>query len=369
MTKRLIFCSDGTWNTPAKRATNVLKMFRAIASEGTVIQKKFYDEGVGTEGSRLDRLIGGASGRGLNKNIQDGYRFLMHTYEPDDEIYLFGFSRGAYTVRSLAGFLRNCGLLKATHAGMLQEAFDLYRREDAPPDSEAAVSFREAYSHEVKIHFLGVWDTVGALGIPTRRLGHILNRRHQFHDVELSGSVKHAYHALAIDERRRPFKPSIWEPPKDKDERPAPDAAPKPGQHIEQVWFAGYHSDVGGGTKGVGLSNLTFDWMVQKAKAVGLDFNEEYLASDELKPNPAGPLHDSTGIFRFFSTFRRSLGRVWHKTEAAHPDVLKADGPQYNPKNLIEYKKNKKIYRVAELAGTDAGTDAAPMPAGLRRDQ
>ena len=382
MAKRLIVCSDGTWNRPDQRSggairpTNVVKVWRAIErfALGEVRQVKFYDEGVGTEGNFIQRLIGGASGRGLNKNILDGYRFLMHTYEPGDEIFLFGFSRGAYTVRSLAGMLRNSGLLHKSNAERLRAAFDLYRREDAPPDSAVATSFRDAYAHEVDIKFLGVWDTVGALGIPPLGLGRFigilgrfLNRRHEFHDVELSGSVKHGYHALAIDERRAPFEPAIWKPklPKLKDGEQLAAATPKPGQVVEQVWFAGYHSDVGGGNEDAGLSDLALKWMMEKAKP-WLAFDEQYI-KDEIDPKHAGPAHDSrTGFYERIGTFVRSVGTTWPVIEAAHraaKDRYDADSPVYKPQNLTDYL-GIKGHKIAE--SDDSHMPAPPASAGER---
>lgn len=369
--KRLIVCSDGTWNTPEKES-NVYKMWRAIAPKDASgdIQKVFYDEGVGTEGSWLDKLRGGASGQGLDKNIQDGYRFLMHTYEPNDKIYLFGFSRGAYTVRSLAGFLRNSGLLHMNHANKFQEAFDLYRNESKKPTSQDAKDFRRDFSQEVKIELIGVWDTVGALGIPTERFGHIFNRRHLFHDVELSGSVMRGYQALAIDERRRSFRPSIWGI-LDKDgkyivaaEPKIVDEASKKPQIVEQAWFAGYHSDVGGGTSHDGLSDVTFDWMRQRAYDAGLRFNQEYLASN-VHADPLGKEHDSKGGFPWkYSpvSFERSLGTTW-KTEALHAAVLeREEKAAYKPDNVGKYK-TLGHYRVVKTAAPEGS-----VPTGLRAD-
>ncbi len=341
--KRLIVCSDGTWSTPEKE-TNVYKMWRAIGSKDKHgnTQKAFYDEGVGTEGNWVERLLGGASGVGLDKNIQDGYRFLMHTYEPDDKIYLFGYSRGAYTVRSLAGFLRNCGLLHMNHADKVKEAFDLYRRKDAPPWSDIAKEFRADYSQEVDIEFIGVWDTVGALGIPTKRFGHILNRRYHFHDVELSGRVKHGYHALAIDERRRPFRPAIWGF-LDDDDKFVVYAERKDGQAVDQAWFTGYHGDVGGGTDDDRLSDVTFEWIMRKAYDTDLRFDTEYLAS-HLHPDPLGKDHDSSGKLPWklpLLNSVRSLGTTWHTTEALHASVLKRQEElSYNPDNLVEYQES-----------------------------
>ncbi|MDF3010573.1 MAG: hypothetical protein K0S03_1369, partial [Burkholderiales bacterium] len=219
--KRLILCCDGTWNSADQERngtpcpTNVVKLgYRVAKRDGDIPQLIYYDQGVGT-GNTLDRASGGAFGDGLEENIHDAYRFLVANYEPGDELYLFGFSRGAFTVRSIGGMIRKCGIL------------------------ERPMQFRKSCSliHEepIPIRMIGVWDTVGSLGIPLRGLRWLTRREHQFHDTELSGSVQVACHALAIDERRAPFAPTLW------------DYKPKPGQQVEQVWFCGAHSDVGGG--------------------------------------------------------------------------------------------------------------------------
>ncbi len=261
--KRIVICSDGTWQTPNQdNITHVLEMARAVlptAPDGTA-QVVFYDWGVGTE-SWINRLVGGVSGKGIDKNIRDCYRFLAHNYEDGDEIYLFGFSRGAYTVRSLAGLIRNCGILTKAEAGRLPEAYAMYRRHDAGPNSEVAKTFRSRNSREAMVRFIGVWDTVGALGIPLRGLSKLTAHRYEFHDVELSRYVQHASHALAIDERRGPFRPSLWQ------------AKPKEGQIVEQVWFAGVHSDVGGSLDPA-LGMPSFDWMKERASSAGLALDE-----------------------------------------------------------------------------------------------
>ena len=138
--------------------------------------------------------------------------------------------------------IRNCGILRKTNAHEFPKAYKLYRRKDAHPSSEESLSFRTSFAREVRVEFIGVWDTVGALGIPVRGLRALRKGRYEFHDVELSKYVKHGYHALAIDEGRGPFKPSLWA------------AKENPGQTVEQVWFAGVHSDVGGGYASSGLS-------------------------------------------------------------------------------------------------------------------
>ncbi|HET7897552.1 MAG TPA: DUF2235 domain-containing protein, partial [Flavisolibacter sp.] len=175
--KRIISCSDGTWNKPGTTdrgidvKTNVAKLYECICSEGKdgTAQVKIYDEGVGTGYSRKDRLLGGATGAGIDKNIKDIYEFFVLNYEPGDETYLFGFSRGAYTARSVAGFIRNCGILKKENIHLVDKAYNLYRdRNDyTKPDSDLMKSFRAAYCMRdqsgdsvVPIHFIGVWDTV-----------------------------------------------------------------------------------------------------------------------------------------------------------------------------------------------------------------
>ncbi|HWH09146.1 MAG TPA: DUF2235 domain-containing protein, partial [Candidatus Thermoplasmatota archaeon] len=246
--KRLVVCCDGTWNTADAVVdgkpcpTNVVKMARAVLPRDAngVPQVVFYDEGIGT-GGLLDRVVGGATGRGLMRNVGDAYRFLVWNFEPGDEVYLFGFSRGAYTARSLAGLVRKCGILRKGQGCRFEEAYDFYRG-DVHPRDPAAAEFRRRNSVETRIRFLGVWDTVGALGVPGRLRG-LTMRRHRFHDVKLSSTVDHAYHAVAIDERRKAFAPALWET----------DPA-NAGQVVEQAWFPGAHSDVGGGYPEAGLS-------------------------------------------------------------------------------------------------------------------
>ena len=341
MSKRLIVCSDGTWNRPdSHNPTNVVKMARAIvptAADGKA-QVVFYDKGVGT-GNILDRITGGAFGGGLEQNIGDAYRFLMHNYDDGDEIFLFGFSRGAYTVRSTAGLIRNSGLLRKARADLFTEAYRLYRDNAVHPDSDEAKRFRNNNSREVGIHFLGVWDTVGALGIPVRGLRWLTRGKHQFHDVELSGSVKNAYQALAIDEKRGPFVPSIWA------------SKQKPGQTVEQVWFAGVHTDVGGGYRDTGLSDIAFQWMHSKAESCGLTFDKDYLVA-VLHPDVSIPMRNSkAGLYKFTRGFVRRLTPGEGSTEAVHPAVIarrETHGLSYNPRNLADYLDHPE-HKIAEI--------------------
>ena len=328
MAKRLVVCSDGTWNRPDRGCpTNVIKMARALATrdaDGNA-QVVFYDPGVGT-GDGLDRLTGGVFGEGLSGNVLDGYRFLIHNYEPDDAIYLFGFSRGAFTSRSLGGLIRNCGLLKKRHSAKIPEAYDLYRDRAFHPRSEAAATFRADFSFSPRIRFIGVWDTVGALGVPLTILRRWTMRKYQFHDTELSSTVDAAFHALAIDEKRGAFAPTLWTNPK------------ADGQRVEQVWFAGVHSNVGGGYEDAGLADLAFEWMKDRAEECGLSFDPDYL-SDTIRPSEKGTLYDSRkGFYKLMRKHVRTIGALTNGTESVDPSVHKrrdADlSPPYRPENL-----------------------------------
>lgn len=348
--KRLVICCDGTWNRADQVTkdgkpcvTNVIKTAVRIAKrDGDTLQVVYYDQGVGT-GNFTDRLSGGALGRGLEDNIHDAYRFLVGNYEPGDEVYIFGFSRGAFTARSIGGMIRKCGILRREHADKYHTALGLYHS-NATPSSEMAVRFRAEHSlspnEDIPIKFIGVWDTVGALGIPVRGLAALSKGKYEFHDTELSSTVRHAYHALAIDERRGPFQPSLWA------------YKPKPGQTVEQVWFAGVHSDVGGGYENVGLSDIALDWMLGKARDAGLKLDDAVLTARPLHPNALmkPPNESRTGVYRLSPGFDRPVGlpapnstnvgpNGLDPTQSVHPSVLQRwDGdPEYRPKKLREY--------------------------------
>jgi uncharacterized protein (DUF2235 family) len=212
--KRIVLCFDGTWNKPADEnlpaaqqvETNVSRFFKSVFDNGTdgTKQVKWYDEGVGTRW--YDQFIGGAIGTGLELNIVQGYEFLAETYEDGDEVFVLGFSRGAYTARSFVGMLRNCGLIRPEHLGLrVGIAYGIYRTRDDGADSFAAKLFRSSFCREIRIEFLGVWDTVGALGIPLNVLEGFNSKFYEFHDTELSSIVENAYHAAAIDEHRQDY--------------------------------------------------------------------------------------------------------------------------------------------------------------------
>lgn len=275
--KNIVICADGTWNRPElfskgkSLMTNVELMYESVQpvstdKTGNIPQIRFYESGVGTSTyDKIDQWLGGVKGFGIDRKIKDIYTFLLMNYEKGDHIYLFGFSRGAYTVRSVAGMIRNCGILKPEHLHLLENAYTYYRDRNhyTFPESDFMKSFRRNYcvgGDVPQIHFIGVWDTVGSLGFPVRALRVYNNNKYKFHDVRLSSYVSNAYHAMAIDEKRGPFAPTLWEIPK----------SAKDIQVLEQMWFAGVHSNVGGGYPDCGLSDVAFEWMMEKAQLCGL---------------------------------------------------------------------------------------------------
>lgn len=336
LTKRLVLCCDGTWNKADQESnghpcpTNVVKLaYRLAKRDGSTPQIIFYDQGVGT-GNVLDRFSGGAFGEGLDDNIFDAYRFLIANYEHGDEIFLFGFSRGAFTVRSIGGMIRKCGIVKRTSIDQYVPAMKLYRDSHVHPDDAAATAFRSKHScggeTAILVRFIGVWDTVGALGIPLRGLRWLTRREHVFHDTELSGTVQTACHALAIDEHRAPFEPSIW---KEK---------AKPNQTVDQVWFAGVHSDVGGGYAETQTSDIALDWMLGKASEAGLALDQDVLRSRPLAPSSTGKVHDSkSGLYKLTKGIDRPIGVGG--TQSVHPTAIERWDKDrgYRPRNLRDY--------------------------------
>jgi len=324
-TRRLVLLFDGTWNK-SESNTNVERLRRLIApvDERGNAQLVNYIPGVGVKRG-LTHLLGGAFGFGLSRNVCDGYRWLCRNWLPGDQIYLFGFSRGAYTARSLGGLIRKCGLLKPAPDGSVDKsavgsAYDFYRDATIKPDDPLAVAFRADHSVEVGIHFIGVWDTVGSLGIPdTASWFPFARARYQFHDTELSKIVKYAYQALALDEHRGDFKPAVWTRNPYTVKAGESLVTKKQEQvEIEQRWFIGSHSDVGGGNKcdGAGrkpdpLPELTLAWLQRKAIDTGLGCSALLIpASDAYLGVPRNSYTEfMLGLYKEFKPpFDRTLG-------------------------------------------------------------
>ncbi len=265
--KNIVVCCDGTGNEYGTNNTNVVTTYE-LATESTR-QCRYYDPGVGTL-----RATAGATGRGLRKNVEDAYRFLMQVYEDGDLLFLFGFSRGAFTVRSLAGMLYCCGLLPPTAANLVEHASKLYHKKGGMDNAKVADGFKTTFSRPCPVHFIGVWDTVESL---------LLNAGRKWHDARLSPETTFAYHAVAIDERRRDFPPCLWDP-----------TSLKKGQMLEQVWFAGVHSDVGGWYDDRGLSNVALQWMLSEASKRGMILDKKALKLSKHCGDPLGTMHNLT---------------------------------------------------------------------------
>ncbi|MPY90844.1 MAG: hypothetical protein GEU99_23390 [Luteitalea sp.] len=315
MAKNIIICSDGTGNTAIKgRGTNVFKLYEAVDLNGHRLdpaltpQVAFYDDGVGTENFKPLKIIAGASGYGLSRNVKRLYKELVRIYDPGDQIFLFGFSRGAFTVRTLAGLIATCGILDASKTPTTRDlhravarAYRVYRYRyrtalgrmlfGAPDPARLEAFKRDCCLDDVaRIRFIGVWDTVDAVGLPFH-LSDILNTavyRYKFPDYRLSPLVDRACHALAIDDGRHSFHPLLWDETQETDGR------------ITQVWFAGAHSNVGGGYPKHGVSLVPLDWMMTEAEQAGLRFNATERACYREHANVDDKLYDpraGLGVF------------------------------------------------------------------------
>ena len=328
--KRIIICFDGTWNKPAEESlpanksveTNVCRFYESIGDRGAdgARQVKWYDAGVGSQW--YDRYIGGAIGTGLEFNIVQGYEFLAKEYDDGDEVYVIGFSRGAYTARSLVGMIRNCGLIQPKHLALrVPVAYGIYRTRDDNADSFTAKLFRSAFSREIKIKFIGVWDTVGALGVPLDILKDVNMKFYEFHDTKLSDIVENAYHAVAIDEHRLDYDVCLWKP----------ETAPM--QNLEQRWFAGAHCDVGGGYSDRQLSDLTLRWMQDKAGALGLGVAKVTISAQ----NVLGAFTDSYAEF---------LGGIYAKKNPRHYRAMLATrfGNETIDESVAQRRKQDRDY-------------------------
>lgn len=347
MGRRIIICTDGTWNkTEEKTAsgesspTNVLRIARAIspvAGDGTS-QLVYYHKGVGT-GGLVDKALGGSTGYGIKSIMEESYRFLANNYEDGDEIYLFGFSRGAYTARSLGGLINLAGLVRKRDLEHFNAVHKFYRKSEAKrsvADNLEFITDLFKQSRRPVIHFIGVWDTVGALGAPTPLLGTITKPWVGFHDTQLR-NMKYAYHALAADERRGPFSPNLW--------------TRKPGGdddslcEMKQVWFPGAHSDVGGGYAENALSEIPYMWMAQKAARCGLE-----LTGMGDKPDYAGLLHDSYSAIYKLAGFLpwKGLKKYQRPIGQLHRDV---DGEKKGEFEIIHQSLVDRYFHDEETQG------------------
>lgn len=388
MSKQLILCFDGMWDRPPDQgnlvhstgisdqqtahpplndlppATSVLRLYESIlprTHQGRP-QQKWYDSG--TEIPWFHRFRAGSFGYGVDQSILHAYAYLAATYEPGDDLFVYGFSRGAYTARSLAGLLSIAGLPSASvfntelvkrirevashpststttpsaltrylsemildpSSQALDDAYRLYRKSHGDIHAEMPPLSRRRGTQEVSITLLGLWETVGPLGIPTNVLKWLNDHRYNFHDTELSSNVKQAYHALAIDEHRADHNATLWTSP------------PRPGQTIEQRWFAGAHGDLGGTYPERDLADFALAWLQRHSIETGLAIETRAVPRN---PSALSPIHDSfsecLGRFRkwFHSRFYRPVMQTGTDTEtldnSVHSRLLQA--PYYRPQN------------------------------------
>ena len=317
MSKNIVICCDGTGNEFGPKNTNVVKLFELLARDPTV-QTIYYDPGLGTMSAPgvisgpakvFTKLLGLAFAFGLTGNIEDAYRYLMERFQDGDRVYLFGFSRGAFTVRALAGMLFKCGLLQRGSENLIPYASKMYQH----GSKALAAGFKQAFSRDCPVYFIGVWDTVKSVG---------LIRHRSFPNSVLNPSVAHARHALSLDEQRSEYRPNLW--------------SHEPGQDVRQVWFAGVHSDVGGGYAAPGLSHVPLHWLLREAAAQGLLVDLAGLAA--YPSDPLGKLHNSlVPIWWILGWWRRFVPDQALVHESVRTRM--AQRPDYRPKNLLAAQK------------------------------
>ena len=373
-----IFC-DGTWQSLSQSVpTNVGRLARSVAAQTTARpdsarceQFVYYDDGVGVGQGVLNaatRLIGGGLGEGLDEKILHAYEFLCLNYTPGDRIFIFGFSRGAYTARSLAGMLRKCWIVRRENASEADRALDLYR--NSRLDSPEVANFKREVCHPAEpfvgergsdpvatahalnadiadwghLQYVGVWDTVGSLGIPkTIPFAPDLNAKYRFHDTSLSRFVLSARHAVSIDERRSAFAPALWDNIDTLNSNAGADDRPYDRRPYQQSWFPGRHAGVGGGEDDGGLSIVPLLWVAAGAESAGLEF-----ASETLNLPP------SANCCAPFPAVKPSLWSL----------VIKAagEGDRAGPGALLEISEAART-RWAKVS------DYRPKPLGKFRDQ
>jgi uncharacterized protein (DUF2235 family) len=331
--KNIVLCADGTWNTPhgdapTRTDTNVRKLYCALANSPG--QLKYYDSGVGTDGTPLDHLSGGAMGEGLFQKVQDCYAFLSYVYDPGDKIYLFGFSRGAFTARSIGGMIAGFGVPTISMDNeSVPRIFAAYREADPIKKAALVEDLKSAYGLvQVDVQMVGVWDTVGGLGIPGIFFNLLNQKKYGFLDTSIHESIRRGYHAVSIDERRAQFKPTLWTN-KDRTDRANDD-------QIEQVWFPGVHSDVGGGYQESALSDIALHWMMHKAQKNGLVF--EFTADGPYglpaAQNASGPAHDEWKLVPYGLPEHRTVPKISAMSNTVQMRIDDAE-LDYRPENLV----------------------------------
>jgi uncharacterized protein (DUF2235 family) len=367
--KRIVVCCDGTWNNSDDGTgyTNVSRLawsIKPIDANG-IAQIVFYQSGVGGAGSQFDKIAAGALGLGLSRNMRDAYAFICNNYCEGDEIFLFGFSRGAYTARCISGLIGFAGLIGKRDLDRFMELWKAYKERDT-----AALASFETRKKDASIKCVGVWDTVGSVGIPSdlAKLDVFFKKYYGFFDTDLGLHIEHAFHAIALDERRRNFVPTLW--------TQTPEGKAK-GQTLKQVWFAGVHSDVGGGYPEHGASDIPLAWMASEVSPyLDLDFDYLKMRRDISSKWALAPLHESfTGFWSYlpggqaartpFSADQASSFEKVHASVAARSRAggLGADGNPYGSKALRDGDLSKYNVDLSPLENGLKWADADVKPA------
>jgi len=395
--KRIIVLVDGTWNKEGAGAdTNVAKLdsgkkiitqaFIKANATGGIAQHVYYHDGVGSDGDLTQKLLGGAIGLGLKKIIQDAYEFVVSDYTAGDEVYMFGFSRGAYAVRALAGLIAASGIQRQQNEDVFEIAWAHYRvapsvrqqpQTASSTDQKTLEDYdflaqRQAFHDTRNIKCVAVWDTVGSYGIPAG-IGLAPLARYftlvtlGFHDTSFGEHIEVGLHAVAVDEHRRPFVPTFWTIAK----------AQQPRGHVEQTWFAGAHCNVGGGYPESGLSDQALIWMIARVQALtNLEFDTAAVRADT-KANIAEAVVDSTEgwvIDHAFPHYRTVLSPVAirhgylfntedpteeHINESVHWSVIakrtSAATNRYSPPNLPKHIRPEQIAEITNEERTLLG--------------
>lgn len=358
-TKRIALFLDGTWNNLDDN-TNVWRM-KCLCKQ-SADQLVYYSAGVGT--ARGEKISGGAFGIGINEEVEAAYEWLMDNYEAESQIFIFGFSRGAFTARSLAGFISKCGLLRSGSPLSMSQLYERYRKGNAPSIRELAHENCESledrwlkkYSRPIPIWFQGVWDTVGSLGVPIPGLPKVSHHAFDFLEVDLRINDTHAFHALAIDEHRGAFKPTLWVKAASPGEQGPPE---RDIAHVEQRWFVGAHANVGGGYPNDILAQPPLKWLMEKATAHGLEFKESIDVDDELYTCEINDSYSEMGhglyaIATLGQELEREMGgapkeidghtvhTINESIDASVFERWRRDAG-YRPKNLQEWASRKKV--------------------------
>jgi hypothetical protein len=298
-------------------------------------QIAYYHDGVGTDENKVMKIIGGAFGFGLNRIIIELYIFLVNNYEPGDKVYLFGFSRGSYTIRLLAGVITSFGIIKKDNyieksdqdlredvTALLKKYKELQKTKKSGPQGKITSNIYSTHENSHTIEFIGVWDTVDAYGIPSDLLAKVFdklfNTSFRYHDRTLSSDVLMARHALALDEKRRVFSPVLWD-----------EASLEDHENIQQVWFCGTHSNVGGGYPKQGLAWTSLEWMLEEAKKAGLFFDHGDLRQFRENKDVHDRLYDSRAGFAAYYAYK--VRDVWNLVN----DVSAVQDDKIGPRKIM----------------------------------